>query len=111
MAEALALLREEAARTSAAEAARRIGYSRPAVSMALAGTYKGGLGRLADAVLATLGGVACPHLGRTITPRDCADFAGRPMPTASRAAVAHWRACRACPHRPCPHRPEGGSSC
>ncbi|OLN30423.1 Phage protein [Desulfovibrio sp. DV] len=89
----------EAARTSIAATARRLGYSRTAVSLALAGKYPGGTDKLAAKVLAVLGGVACPQLGHDVTAAECADKAGA-MPTSSPAALRLWRACQICPHRP-----------
>ncbi|MGD9611179.1 MAG: LacI family transcriptional regulator [Desulfovibrionaceae bacterium] len=98
------LLIGEAARTSIAATARRLGYSRTAVSLVLAGKYPGRTDRLAAKVLAELGRVTCPHLGREVTPGDCALNGGR-MPTSSPAALRLWRACQTCPHNTI-HRPE-----
>ncbi len=93
------LLVGEVARTSIAATARRLGYSRTAVSLVLAGKYPGRTDTLAARVLAELGRVTCPHLGRTVTPGDCAISGGR-VPTSSPAALRLWRACQTCPHRP-----------
>jgi len=93
------LLAAEAARTSIAATARRLGYSRTAVSLALAGKYPGGTDKMAATVLDVLGGVACPQLGREVTAAECADKAGA-MPTSSPTALRLWRACQTCPHRP-----------
>jgi hypothetical protein len=93
------LLAAEAARTSIAATGRRLGYSRTAVSLALAGKYPGRTDKLSATVLAVLGRQVCPHLGREITPGECADNAGA-MPTSSPAALRLWRACQTCPHRP-----------
>ncbi len=94
------LLAEEAARTSIAATARRIGYSRTSVSLALAGKYPGQTDKLAEAVRAALGTLVCPHLELSVTPADCAVNASGPAPTSSPEALRLWRACQACPHNP-----------
>ena len=93
----LDFLADEAARTSIAATARRLGYSRTAVSLALAGKYPGSTDRLAATVLDILGRLACPHLEREVTPGECAVNGGQ-MPTSSPAALRLWRACQTCPH-------------
>lgn len=95
----LALLADEAKRTTIAATARRIGYSRTAVSLALVGKYPGRTDKLAARVLETIRRVACPFLDREVTPAECAKNGGR-TPTSSPAALRLWRACQACPHRP-----------
>lgn len=92
------LLAEEAKRSNNAAAAKRIGYSRSSVSLALAGKYPGGVGKLRDAILACLQTVECPHLGDQLSGDDCRAFQARDMPTANPQALAHWRACQICPH-------------
>ena len=94
----VALLREEVRATNCTLAARKIGYSRSAVSLALAGKYPGGTDRIRAAVLACLH-VRCPHLSRDIRQAECFDYQDRPLPTGSPQALRHWRACRACPNR------------
>lgn len=96
---AMGLLRAEVARTAISAAARRLGYSRPAVSMVLAGTYAGRPDALLERVLDELGAHTCPHLGAEIARRACGDHHSRPMPTGSRSAFRHWQACQQCPHR------------
>ncbi len=95
----LAVLNQEAAQTSIAAAARKLGYSRTAVSLALAGKYPGDTAKLAARVLAVLGRVECPHLGFAVTPTRCADASGV-MPTSSPGDLRLWRACQACPNKP-----------
>lgn len=94
-----ALLTAEARRTSITATAARLGYSRTAVSLALAGKYPGGTDKLAATVLETFRRTQCPHLDREVTPVECAKHGGR-VPTSSPAALRLWRACQACPHRP-----------
>lgn len=95
----LALLSEEAARTSITAVARRLGYARTSVSLALSGKYPGATDKLAAAVLAVLGTVDCPHLGFPVSPSRCADASGE-MPTSSPGDLRLWRACQGCPHKP-----------
>lgn len=103
---AMELLRAEVARTDLSKTARRLGYSRPAVSMVVAGTYAGRPDRLLERVLDVLGTHQCPHLGAEIAHRTCAEHHSRPMPTGSRSAFRHWQACRRCAHRT-----QGGQAC
>lgn len=76
-----------------------IGYSRPAVSRALSGTY-GDTTRLERAVMTRLPVVACPHLDKPIARTDCTGYATRSYASIAAADVPHWRACRRCPHKP-----------
>lgn len=105
----LELLRDDVARTgSIGRTAVRVGVSRTAVSLALAGKYPSGTGKLAAKVLAALSDrVACPHLGATIARAACADRASRPMPMSSAAELRAWSACQACPNK----ANQGGSPC
>ena len=96
----LATLRAVADRDGKAEAARRIGYSRPAVSLVLSGRYPGDTTKIAAAVLARLGTVACPHQDATIPAVACQRLRTAPMPTANRQAFQQWQACRTCPNNP-----------
>lgn len=79
--------------------AERIGYSRPAVSRALAGSY-GDTTKLAAAVQRELVRIDCPHLATTITAPQCRDYASRSYTAITAADVPHWRACRRCAHKP-----------
>jgi hypothetical protein len=79
--------------------AQRLGYSRPAVSRVLAGSY-GNTERLAAAVLATFARIDCPHLGASLAPDECRAYATRSYSAISAADVPHWRACKKCPHKP-----------
>lgn len=85
--------------------AERLGYSRPAVSRVLAGTY-GDPARLAAKVLATYARIDCPHLQTSLPSNECAAYAGRSYGAITAADVPHWRACRKCPHNPTKHTPE-----
>jgi hypothetical protein len=44
--------------------------------------------------------VDCPHLGAPLARSSCAGYAGRSYAQISAHEVAHWRACRRCPHNP-----------
>lgn len=44
--------------------------------------------------------VDCPHLGTPLARSRCAEYAGRSYEQISAHQVAHWRACRRCPHNP-----------
>jgi hypothetical protein len=78
--------------------ADRIGYSRGAVSTALAGKYAADPGGVAQAVMDHFDRLICPHLANQISPKQCADYATRPCPTTSPREVRHWRACQSCPN-------------
>lgn len=98
----LQLLRAEANRTSINAAAQRIGYSRAAVSLVLAGKYIGRVDKVAEKAIAALEPpvtVACPHLGEEIPIAQCVQFSQRKVPTHNPQKMAHWRACQECQNR------------
>ena len=93
----IGLLRAEAERTSISAAARRLGYSRPAISGVLNGTYRGDVSRIRARVLAVLGRrVHCPHEDAEMHIGDCRRWRARPMPMGSACDLKHWRACKGC---------------
>lgn len=98
----LTLLAEEVARTgSKAKAAKKVGISRSAVSLVLAGRYPANTERVAAKVLDALAGrVTCPHDGTDIPRKVCTDRATAPMPMSSPAQLRAWTACQACANRP-----------
>ena len=96
----LTLLRQEVDATSITATAAKIGYSRPSISLALAGRYPGGTAKISAAVLSKLQVVDCPYLGRQIKGAECKDNALRPMPTGNPQELNFWRACQRCPHSP-----------
>ena len=77
--------------------AQRLGYSRPAISRVLSGTY-GDTSKIADAVMGELVSIECPYLGTAITAAQCRGYASRSYPAITALEVPHWRACRRCPH-------------
>ncbi|MCW3479709.1 XRE family transcriptional regulator [Neisseriaceae bacterium JH1-16] len=93
------LLRAEAERTSIADIAKRLGYSRTSISLVLAGRYPGGTERIAAAVLAELDGWTCPHLQQPIKAEACQEIAFGPAPTHHPMKLTHWRACQNCSNR------------
>ncbi|AKU21899.1 LysR family transcriptional regulator [Massilia sp. NR 4-1] len=98
----LVLLRAEAERTSIAQAAQRIGYSRTTVSQALSSKYPGDLSKLESAVLMVLEEpleVDCPYLGLAIPLKMCREFSVKSAPTHNPVAMQHWRACQKCQNR------------
>lgn len=98
----LQLVRAEAACTNIAAVALRLGYSRTAVSLVLAGKYPGNAGKIetkALEVLEPILTVACPYLDQDIALADCREHAGQRAPTHNPAKMHHWRACRQCPNR------------
>lgn len=97
----LAALRAVAALHGIAEAGRRIGMSRPSVSLVLAGKYPAGLGKVAAKVrVKLLDSVNCPAFGQDIPTARCHAQAARPFSAASSRAAALWRACQVCPNKP-----------
>ncbi|MDR1946466.1 MAG: LacI family transcriptional regulator [Desulfovibrio sp.] len=86
---------------SRAEAARRLGVSRTAISLIMSGKYPGDMRRMAARVLAAYGQGErlCKALDRFVTDEECTANGGR-IPTSSPAALRLWRECRKCPLRP-----------
>lgn len=96
-ARALELITAEVATSSKAAVAMRLGYSRPAVSRLLSGTY-GNPGQLLRTALTVLDSVACPHTGREEPRALCTEQARSEPPTHNPFRLAHWHACRRCAH-------------
>lgn len=97
----LALLRAHAAATNITQAAKAIGMSRTAVSLALAGKYPGGTQDIAARVMAILAPrPRCPGLEREITAAECRDWAAKPFAATNTLRVRMHAACRRCPNRP-----------
>lgn len=96
--EALALLRAAVSQHGSITAvARLLGYSRPAISGALGGTYGANVSALRTRIYELLReGVICPHTNMAISAETCRDHRERPMSTANRDALKQWQACRAC---------------
>jgi hypothetical protein len=81
--------------------ANRIGVSRTAISLCLADKYAAGVHEVKRKFYEALAlPVACPHLSKQITMKQCEGFRSRPFTTASRAVALHCMACRECPLNP-----------
>lgn len=88
-------------RGSVAAVARDLGYSRPAISGALNGTYTGGTATLRAKLFQVYRGkMTCPHLEREIDADECAWWRTRPCPTSRASDVRHWAACKTCIFNP-----------
>ena len=95
------LLADEVARTDITAAAKCLGYSRTAVSLALAGKYPGRTDKLEKVVLSKLADrVHCPFQGDLIAMTACETLRGLALPTSNPAALRQWRACQTCQHNP-----------
>lgn len=97
--------------TPRAQVATRLGVSAPVVTQVLNGTGAYGSGKASPAKLfikveATFGHWVCPHLTeqsdrgepQIIIAARCRELAHRTVPTGSPRDLAHWQACRKCPH-------------
>jgi hypothetical protein len=97
----IAVLRSYARTHGIAEAGRRIGRSRPSVSLVLSGDYPGGTTRIEALVRkALMDQVRCPGFGEDLPLSDCRDWSSRPFSAASPRSSAMYRACRTCPNKP-----------
>ncbi|MDQ2822431.1 MAG: helix-turn-helix domain-containing protein [Pseudomonadota bacterium] len=97
----LEMLRAEAARTTIAAVAVRLGYSRTTISLVMAGKYPGSTEKIAAASLAALEpvlAVSCPYLGIQIELATCQEHANQRVPTHNPSKMHHWRACHQCPN-------------
>lgn len=85
--------------------AERLGYSRPAISRVVGGSY-GNTDNVAAAVLAAYARIDCPHLKTSLAPAECAAFAVRSYTAIAAADVPHWRACKRCQYNPANKEPQ-----
>ena len=107
-----ALLVAACERENKSRVAERLGVSPSAVCQVLnaSGNYGNGKAspaKLAERVQHKFGSYECPHLTqmfaepRVITAAECRTHAHREtVPIGSPGALAHWRACNTCPHKP-----------
>ncbi|MEN5083712.1 hypothetical protein ABE438_14610 [Bosea sp. TWI1241] len=100
--ETRSLLRQQVERLGSVGAvAGKLGYSRPAISGALHGTYVGNTDRLRSRIVEVfLDAIVCPHVGKAIAPDECRWWRTCPCPTHSNVAANHWLACKTCPNNP-----------
>lgn len=98
----LNILQEQVEKNGSIQAvANQLGYSRPAISLALKGNYPGGTDRLAAKVIATFcDRIICPHTKHDISQGDCTDLRTRPLPQSDVSELRQWSACQSCPNNP-----------
>lgn len=103
----LALLKAEQAKgRSVVQISRECGIARSSLSMLLSGSYPAksldlvARKHAARVVRIYRGQLLCPHLRRGLGEAECRAFASAPMSTSSPDKLAHWSACRRCPHNP-----------
>jgi hypothetical protein len=77
--------------------AEELGYSRSAISLALAGQYPARVTKLKAAVVAAYTRCDCPFLVRLITSAECRQFRTRPLPQSQPDQLKHWCSCQQCP--------------
>jgi hypothetical protein len=77
-----------------------IGYSRPAVSRFMSGTYGKGLDKIEAAILKAYDKRDCPHTGEAIASEICRKKALAPKPFGGTARLVWWSTCQTCPHKP-----------
>lgn len=102
--EALALVKAAAAahKRKLAGVAAHLGYSRPALSRYVNGSYIGEA-RLEATIFERYQGMrACPHSGEEVPVAECRKRAYAPEPFGGAARLAAWQACQQCALRPPP---------
>ncbi|MGE5621486.1 MAG: LacI family transcriptional regulator [Candidatus Bathyarchaeota archaeon] len=77
-----------------------IGYSRPAVSRYMSGTYGESVAAIEAAILKVYDRRVCPHDHEEKQPDQCRRIALRPRPHGFPDAEERWLACQSCPHKP-----------
>lgn len=85
--------------SSMGKVAEKLGCSRTAISLVLAGKYPAKTDKMAARVMQVYGRVQCPFLLKEISGKECHDFHTKDAPTSSPFAMRHWRACQNCPNR------------
>lgn len=102
--EALALVKAAAAahKRRLAGVAAHLGYSRPALSRYVNGSYIGEAKLEATIFERYQGMRVCPHSGEEIPVAECRQRAFAPEPFGGAARLAAWQACQQCALRPQP---------
>lgn len=77
-----------------------IGYSRPAVSRYMSGTYGDGLAKIEAAIIKRYDRRICPSDGEEKQPAQCQRIALRPRPSGFPDAETLWVCCQTCAHKP-----------
>lgn len=90
------LLVRAVGQSSCAAVGRELGISRTAVSLLLAGKYKGNSGRMAALILERFSNVECPVQGRKVARSFCVKQRAEALPTANPFALRAWLACQKC---------------
>lgn len=90
------------------EIAETIGYSRPAVSLYIAGKYQASVAEIEAAIVKAYDQRTCPHDGEEKTPAYCRRVALRARPFGFPDAETLWLACQSCPHKPLSSSPKEG---
>lgn len=98
------LLRHHIAQTSAAQTARKIGYTPAAISQVLSGKYKANTDHIAAAVLNTFDVCDCPAVQSTISLLQCRETALSQPPMHHPIKFRQWRTCQSCPNKPAQHK-------
>ena len=96
---ATTLLEAACQETSNADVAKKLGYSRGAISCVRRGCYAGDADKVLAKALDVFGRVSCPYLRREITQNECRAVLGSATPSHDPAALAHRRACRSCAYQ------------
>lgn len=79
-----------------------IGYSRPAVSRYMSGTYGDSVKDIEAAILKAYDRHECPHTGEDLEPASCRKKALAPKPFGGAARLGWWLCCQTCVHKPSP---------
>lgn len=82
--------------------ARRLGYSNHTLVCRIARGHIPASPKFRARVIAAYHIVRCPHTGTDQPRADCQRSHAAP-PTHNPGAMAHWRACQRCPHKPGAH--------
>lgn len=90
------LLASAVKQSSCAAVGRELGISRTAVSLLLAGKYKGKSDRMAVLILEKFSSVECPVQGRRLARAFCIKQRAEALPTANPFALRAWLACQKC---------------
>ena len=90
------LLARAVEQSSCAAVGRKLGISRTAVSLLLAGKYKGKSERMAALILEQFSSVECPIHGRKVARAFCVKQRAEALPTANPFALRAWLACQKC---------------
>lgn len=94
------LLQKEVAERGVSAVATELGYNNHSgTSRVLKGSY-GDVTKFAQRVQERLGGVQCPHMGQRVPKSLCLEQMAAEPPTHNPYKLAHWHACRRCPHKP-----------